>query len=78
VNELTLRQWNVLTFILSYRAEYGYAPTYREISDGCDISSTSVVADDLDVLRARRLIRMRPDTCRTMVVLGGQAVGFAP
>lgn len=77
MNELTRRQWNVMTFILSYRARCGFTPTYQEISDGCGISSTSCVADDIDALRARRLISMRPDKCRTLVVIGG-VVGMAP
>lgn len=48
---LTDRQQEILTYIEEFEAEHGYPPTVRDIQTGCKISSTSVVAYNLDVLR---------------------------
>lgn len=34
----------ILAYIKEYMNEHGYPPSYREISDSCDIGSTSTVS----------------------------------
>lgn len=45
------RDRDILEFIEQFRAKQGYAPTLREISNGCDIPSTSNVSYWLDRLQ---------------------------
>jgi len=40
----------ILNYIIEYYDEYGYSPVIREIQEGCEISSTSVVAYHLEKL----------------------------
>ena len=50
MTNLSPRQAAILEFIRAFidmRVVYGYAPTVREIQDGCQISSTSVVGHHL-------------------------------
>ena len=53
---LTGRQQLILDFIRSFIDEHGYPPTIRDIQKGCDVSSTSVVDYNLNVLRKRGLL----------------------
>lgn len=69
--QLTKRQWNVLTFIMSHYAKRGITPTHYEIRDGCGISSTSVVSDAINALQAHGLIRRQMDKSRTIVLQCG-------
>lgn len=51
----------VYEFIVAYKCAHdGNAPTFREIQEGCGISSTSMVLYYLDKLEKRGLIR-RPE-----------------
>lgn len=77
MNQLSKREWNVLTFIQSFHAQHGITPTHYEIRDGCGISSTSVVSDAVCSLQAYRLIRMTYGKARTIVLLSG-TVGVTP
>ena len=46
----------VLAFIQEFIAANRYPPTIREITEGCDLSSTSVATYQLDILEHRGLI----------------------
>jgi repressor LexA len=50
----------IVEFIEEYRKNRYYSPSYREIRDGCDISSTSVVAYHLAVLEEEGVIERDP------------------
>lgn len=65
----------VLDYIIRYKTEHdGVSPTMHEISLRCDISSTSMVARDLDALEEEGRIR-RPDiSSRHIEVVGGRWV----
>lgn len=52
-DNLSSRQQDILNFIQDFVDEHGYPPAIRQIQDGLDISSTSVVAYNLKVLEAR-------------------------
>jgi len=51
VKKLSDRQQEILDFIGSFHQEHGYPPTVRDIQQGCRVSSTSVVAYNLEVLK---------------------------
>lgn len=73
-NALTSRQARILSFIRRYVAEHGYSPTIRELSDACDIPSTSNVNYILDQLQELGLLKRTPGSPRTIVLtLIGQA-----
>ena len=49
--KLTERQQMIMSFIENFIEEHDYPPTIRDIQNGCNISSTSVVAYILDKLK---------------------------
>ena len=49
--KLSERQQMIMSFIENFIDENDYPPTIRDIQNGCDISSTSVVAYNLDKLK---------------------------
>ncbi|MSQ08403.1 MAG: repressor LexA [Dehalococcoidia bacterium] len=51
MKKLSDRQQEILDFIGSFHEENGYPPTVRDIQQGCGVSSTSVVAYNLEVLK---------------------------
>jgi repressor LexA len=66
---LSTRQSQILDFVRHYVREHSYPPTVREIGDGVEISSTSVVDYNLRVLAKRGLLRRDPDISRGIEVL---------
>ena len=61
---LSSKQQRIIDFIRSFLAERGYPPTIRDIVSGCGISSTSVVAYNLDILRKEGYIRRHREVSR--------------
>ena len=61
---LSSKQQRIIDFINSFLADKGYPPTIRDIVTGCGISSTSVVAYNLDILRREGYIRRHPEVSR--------------
>jgi SOS-response transcriptional repressor LexA len=59
---------DIFRFIVSYEEENGYTPVIREIRDGCDISSTSVVAYHLNKLVANGAITKEENRARTIKI----------
>lgn len=59
---------NILNYIVEYCDEYGYPPVIREIQEGCEISSTSVVAYHLDKLIKSGDISKGANKARTIKV----------
>src|SRR4030042_688695 len=47
---LSAKQQRILTFVSEFIVERGYPPTVRDIQSGCNISSTSVVDYNLNIL----------------------------
>ncbi|MBI4307085.1 MAG: repressor LexA [Chloroflexi bacterium] len=72
---LSGRQRQILDFIREFIEEHGYPPTIRDIQRGCDISSTSVVDYNLNVLRKRGLLD-RDDRISRGIGLAGPARSF--
>ena len=57
MRDLTERQERILEFFEDFLDEHDYPPTVRDIQRGCDISSTSVVSYNIDILKKEGLIR---------------------
>lgn len=58
----------VLQFIRMFKEKHGYAPTVREIQQGCKISSPSVVQYHLDQLQHEGLIARAREKFRSITV----------
>ena len=59
----------VLRFIRSYKAREHMAPTVREIQGGCELSSTSAVDYQLELLEDRhRAITRKPNVARSIML----------
>jgi len=66
---LSIKQQAILDFIRRFLAEKGYPPTVRDIVRGCDISSTSVVNYNLDILGKKGYIRRHREVSRGIELL---------
>jgi repressor LexA len=72
MKDLPTKQAQILEFLRSYIEEKDYPPSIREIQEGCDISSTSVVDYNLRKLEERHLIRRDREVSRGIEVLGAK------
>lgn len=66
--DLTERQKLILDFIVSYRTDKGYAPSFREIATHFNIASTNGVKRHLDALNKKGFITMDNNISRGIVV----------
>ncbi|MBI4308329.1 MAG: transcriptional repressor LexA [Chloroflexi bacterium] len=69
--KLSPKQKKMAEFIRSFLDGKGYPPTVRDIQRGCDISSTSVVDYNLNILERLGLLRRDPDVSRGIELLDG-------
>ena len=67
---LTDKQQRILNFINDFLEDSGYPPTIRDIVKGCGLSSTSVVAYNLDILGREGYLRRHPEVSRGIELLG--------
>ncbi len=63
------RQRSILEFIESFRREKDYPPSIRDIQQGCEISSTSVVDYNLKALERMGYIRRDREVSRAIELL---------
>ena len=71
----TPKQEKIFQFIMDFKSQHdGNSPTFREIMDGCDFSSTSVVSFHIEKLIALGRLSMREhdNGSRMICVNGGQ------
>lgn len=60
----------VLEYLVAYHAEHGYAPNYRQIAEGCGLSTISLVTGHLDALEREGYIkRGEPGASRAIRLL---------
>lgn len=71
MRSLSPRQQRILQFIGEFWQTNGYSPSIRDIKDGCDISSTSVVDYNLRILEAEGHLRRGKEVSRSTVLTGG-------
>ncbi|MBI4201166.1 MAG: transcriptional repressor LexA [Chloroflexi bacterium] len=64
MKKLSPRQQQMLRFLGEFLEEHGYPPTVRDIQHACDVSSTSVVDYNLNILQREGHIRRSPEISR--------------
>ncbi|MFC2005629.1 transcriptional repressor LexA [Chloroflexota bacterium] len=66
---LSSRQQRIIDFIRRFCVDRGYPPTVRDIVSGCEVSSTSVVDYNLDILEREGHIRRHSGVSRGIELL---------
>ncbi|MGD0780170.1 MAG: transcriptional repressor LexA [Dehalococcoidales bacterium] len=69
VKKLSDKQRRIIRYIDRFLSEKGYPPSIRDIQRGCDISSTSVVDYNLNILESRGYIDRHADVSRGIRLL---------
>ena len=67
--DLTKKQTLILNFISDFTKENNYSPSYREIMTGLGLSSVSAVAEHVDNLVAKGIIKKVPGAARSLEVV---------
>ena len=67
--KLTKKQQNLLNFLQDFTEENGYSPSYREIVAGLGLSSVSAVAEHIDNLVEKGVIKKVPGAARSLEIL---------
>ena len=75
VKSLSPKQERIINFVTEFLHDKGYPPTIRDIAAGCGISSTSVVAYNLNKLEQAGYIRRHSDISRGIKFLTPQQKG---
>ena len=69
MKKLSDKQRRIIRFIDRFLGEKGYPPSIRDIQGGCNISSTSVVDYNLNILESRGYISRHADVSRGIKLL---------
>ena len=69
---LSDKQQLIVDFLEAFIGEHDYPPSIRDIQNGCNISSTSVVDYNLKRLEEKGLIRRDREVSRAIELLNGQ------
>jgi len=75
IKSLSPKQERIINFVTEFLHDKGYPPTIRDIAAGCGISSTSVVAYNLNKLEEAGYIRRHSDISRGIKFLTPQEKG---
>ncbi|MFO7773859.1 MAG: transcriptional repressor LexA [Dehalococcoidia bacterium] len=75
MKSLSVKQERIINFVTDFLHDKGYPPTIRDIATGCGISSTSVVAYNLNKLEQAGYIRRHSDISRGIKFLNPQQEG---
>ena len=75
IKSLSPKQERIINFVTEFLNDKGYPPTIRDIAAGCEISSTSVVAYNLNKLAQAGYIRRHSDISRGIKFLTPQKKG---
>lgn len=67
--KLTKKQLAVLDYLQDFTEEKGYSPSYREIQAGLGLSSVSAVAEHIDNLVSKGVLKKVPGAARSLEVL---------
>lgn len=66
---LTKRQKEVLDYITQYIELHGYAPSYREIAEAFSLGSVATVADHVETLVTKGLLRKSDNSARSLQII---------
>ena len=69
VQKITKKQQAVLNFLEDFTEENGYSPSYREIMAGLGLSSVSAVAEHIDNMVSKGILKKVPGAARSLEVL---------
>jgi len=75
IKSLSPKQERIINIVTTFLHDKGYPPTIRDIAAGCGISSTSVVAYNLNKLEQAGYIRRHSDISRGIKSLTPQQKG---
>ena len=67
--KLTKKQLAVLNYLEDFTEENGYSPSYREIQAGLGLSSVSAVAEHIDNLVVKGVLKKVPGAARSLEIL---------
>ncbi len=67
--KLTKKQLAVLSFLRDFMDEKGYSPSYREIMTGLQLSSVSAVAEHIDNLVKKGVLKKVSGAARSLEIL---------
>lgn len=67
--KLTKKQLAVLDFLRDFTDEKGFSPSYREIMEGLGLSSVSAVAEHVDNLVKKGVLKKIPGAARSLEIL---------
>lgn len=67
--KLTKKQLALLDFLGDFTEENGYSPSYREIMNGMGLSSVSAVAEHIDNLVSKGVLKKVPGAARSLEIL---------
>lgn len=68
IDILTMREQDLLEFIIDFVKDNGYSPTYQEMKDGIHTHSTQHISYMLDKLEYYNYIKITPNKSRTIRV----------
>lgn len=66
---LTKRQKEILDYINAFVSEYGYSPSYREIGEHFDLSSTATVAEHIKNLQEGGYLKIDANEARSIEII---------
>ena len=66
--KLTKKQKQIVDYISAFLEENDYSPSYREIMSGLGLSSVSAVAEHVDNLVAKGVLKKTPGAARSLEV----------
>ena len=69
VTKITKKQQALLDFLEDFTEEKGYSPSYREIQAGLGLSSVSAVAEHIDNMVSKGILKKVPGAARSLEVL---------
>ena len=69
VTKITKKQQALLDFLEDFTEEKGYSPSYREIQAGLGLSSVSAVAEHIDNMVEKGILKKVPGAARSLEVL---------
>ena len=69
VVKLTKKQLLILDFLRDFTEENGYSPSYREIMSGIGLSSVSAVAEHIDNLVEKGVIKKVAGAARSLELI---------